>query len=95
MKLGYRQAKKAVKQFLSECTLPTSLFNVCCTADEAARKSGRKSELFPSLFDYEALIPHGFRCFWKKQTSGLLQGDGIYSVDHSHKAIQDYPNPDA
>lgn len=94
MKLGERQARNAVKQFLSETKLPTSLFNVSCEADSAARQAGRKTELFPSLFDYEQIIPSGFRCFWKKQTSGFLQGDGIYSVDRSNKAIQDYPHPD-
>jgi len=93
MKLGFKKAKLAVKNYLNSTTLPVSLWAVTLQADEGARSAGRISELYPSLFDYEQLIPSGFRCFWKKQT-GLLAGDGIYSVDLREKAIQDYPCPD-
>lgn len=94
MKTGEKQARLAVSNFLDSTTLPTMLWSVSCVADTAARTAGRKSELFPSLFDYERLIPAGFKCFWRK-SKGLLYGDGLYSVDRVEKAIQDYPCPDA
>jgi hypothetical protein len=46
-----------------------SLYSLSCVADTAARSLGRKSELYPSLYQYEPLVPTS--CYWfAGQTAG-------------------------
>ena len=55
--------------------------------------AGRKGELFPSLFDYEVLIPASHCCFWKR---GYLTGrdDSVYVVGTPEQRSKNERPPD-
>lgn len=73
---NYRSiARQAICNYLKEhCSEKTiSLYHLSMVADGAAFAAGKKKELFPSLFDYESLLPPGARTVW-------LKDNGMYSV---------------
>ena len=55
-----------------------SLYDLSVVADEAARAVGKKRDLFPSLSDYEAVLPRGARVYWAR--NGLLSVRNPYSA---------------
>ena len=89
MKKGFNAAKKAVEEHLAAAELPLMLYTLSVIADRAAVGAGRSSDLYPSLFQYEALLPTGFCAFWKK-TGG--EG-GLYVVDRTARRESYRPVP--
>ena len=77
MKYGFTAAKNAVAEHLTAASLPVMLYTLSVVADRAAVNAGRKSELYPSLFSYEELLPSGYRAFWQKTG----EDGGLYVVD--------------
>jgi hypothetical protein len=53
-----------------------SLWTLSCVADAAAKAIGKKKDLYPSLFDYEQLLPPGAKLEWIKQG----ESSSIYCV---------------
>lgn len=72
-----RAGARAIDAALRDCAEATmSLYRASCIADAAARAIGRKRDLYPSLYDYETLLPRGARTVWV----GASAGDGVLSV---------------
>lgn len=67
MRRGQKEAQTAVRNYLSGRTEPVLLYSVSCVADEAAR-GRRQTDLFPSLFDYEVLLPADWTARWLGST---------------------------
>jgi len=62
MTRSVRAARQAVADRLAGVTEPCSLWEMSCVADAAARKVGKKrTELYPSLYEYADLLPGGWR----------------------------------
>jgi len=73
-------AKAAVAAALAGRTAPMTLFDLSCAADAAARRKGKRKrrELYSSLYDYEALVPDGWRTRWLTASGGT--GDSMLMV---------------
>ncbi len=85
MRRGQKEAQQAVHNYLRGRTEPVSLWSVSCKAEEAAR-ARRKTELFPSLFDYEVLLPDGWTTRWLGSTGS---SDGmVHAVPRAWRAGQ-------
>ncbi len=69
MRQGLKEAKAAVAEYLRSKTEPVTMFSVSCVADSAVR-SMRKSDLFPSLFDYDVVLPADWKVQWLGSTGG-------------------------
>ena len=77
-----REARKAVAARLPDTAEPCSLWEISCVADAAARKMGRRSDLYASLYDYADLLPSGWRTQWLTARGG--SGDSMLMVVHSN-----------
>lgn len=71
----WKVAAKAIRDRLAEEKAPVLMFSLTSVADQAARDAGRKSEMFPSLFDYTSLLPDSWTTAWLGQGGG---GDSLY-----------------
>lgn len=65
---------KAVDDYLREHSQEETLllWTISVVADSAARQAGRKSDVYESLFDYNAVLPPGTRCAWIKSFYRVL-----------------------
>ena len=73
-----RAAKSGVAAYLLGRRDPVLLFDVCVQADQTATQSGKKTELYPSLYDYSDLLPSGWHTQWLQVRRG---GDSLlYAV---------------
>lgn len=76
--------EKAARRAVDECLRANrnrpvfSLYALSIVADGAARAAGKKRDLFPSLSDYEAVLPRGARVYWAR--NGLLSVRNPYSA---------------
>ena len=75
MTRSVRAARQAVADRLAGVAEPRSLWEVSCVADAAARKTGRRTELYPSLYEYADLLPGGWRTQWLTARGG--SGDSM------------------
>jgi len=75
-----RAARRAVEDYLraNRDTSVFSLYDLSVVADRAARAAGKKRDLFPSLSDYEAVLPRGAKVYWAR--NGLLSVRNPYSA---------------
>lgn len=75
-----KAARRAVEDYLrANRDKPVlSLYDLSVVADEAARAAGKKRDLFPSLSDYEAVLPPGAKVYWAR--NGLLSVRNPYSA---------------
>ena len=78
MTRSVRAARQAVADRLAGVTEPCSLWEMSCVADAAARKVGRRTELYPSLYEYSDLLPGGWRTQWLTAKGG--SGDSMLMV---------------
>ncbi|MEW5935366.1 MAG: hypothetical protein AB1816_17450 [Bacillota bacterium] len=76
-----RVARRAVEEYLraNRDRAVFSLYDLSVVADEAARAAGKKRDLFPSLSDYEAVLPRGANVYWAR--------NGLLSVRNPHSAV--------
>ena len=70
MTRSVRAARQAVADRLAGVTEPCSLWEMSCVADTAARKVGRRTDLYPSLYEYADLLPGGWRTQWLTAKGG-------------------------
>jgi hypothetical protein len=73
-----RCAAKAIAAVLIGRQDPTPLYSLTCVADTAARQCGKRRDLYPSLYDYEKLIPPSWKCRWLTAAGG--SGDSMLMV---------------
>ena len=73
-----RAAQQAVADRLAGATEPCSLWEMSCVADAAARKVGKRTELYRSLYEYSDLLPGGWRTQWLTAKGG--SGDSMLMV---------------
>lgn len=78
MTRSMRVARRAVADRLAGVTEPRSLWEMSCVADAAARKMGRRTDLYPSLYEYADLLPGGWRTQWLTAKGG--SGDSMLMV---------------
>ena len=67
MKHGLKEARQAVANHLAQNYNPKSppmLHGISCVADKAAQEAKRKTELFPNLHEYHAVLPPDFTTRW-------------------------------
>lgn len=63
MRRGQKEAVAAVTAYLQENPKPVMLFTLSNIADQAAYAK-RKTELFPSLYDYQDILPDDWTTSW-------------------------------
>lgn len=88
-----RAARKAVDRYLRDNSGQEvfRLWDISVVADEAAFAAGKKKELFDSLYEYERVLPHGAKVFWKKtgDFSGVLSVLNPYSYCRQKAPVQE------
>ena len=75
---GSRQWKAgatAIAAHLASASAPVLLYHLNVLADQAARAAGRRTDLFPSLFNYVDLLPANWSTAW---IGGDGAGDRLY-----------------
>lgn len=67
-------ARQAIDKYLREnSSKKVVLFwSLTAIADCAAFNAGKKRELFPSLFDYECLLPPGTKTLWSNNAYSAI-----------------------
>lgn len=70
-----RAAREAVATRLAGCVEPCSLWSISCTANQAARDCGRRTDLYESLYEYADLLPGGWKTSWLTAHGG--SGDNM------------------
>jgi hypothetical protein len=71
----WKVAARAIAAHLSGMTQPVLMFSLTGVADSAAGAAGRRSDLFPSLFDYVDLLPGAWTTAWLGKGGS---GDSLY-----------------
>lgn len=84
-----KAARRAVDEYLrANRDRPVfRLYDLSLVADAAARAAGKKRELFPSLSDYEAVLPCGARVYWAR--NGFLSVRNPYSTAPCRESEQE------
>lgn len=65
-----RIARRAIAARLADLREPVLFFTLSTWADEAARQAGKRRDLWPSLYDYERILPQGWRTAWLRCRGG-------------------------
>jgi len=84
-----RTVRTSLARQLADQTSPIMLYDVSLMADRTARREGRKTDLFDSLYDYEALLPEGWGCAWLSASDSPTADSILYCTPPGWREGQD------
>lgn len=85
-----KEARKIARDYLEDADQALLLFDVASAVDRVLKQRGRVNDLFPSLFDYEIIIPQGWCCRWMGRGG---ESDSLYCVVPVASVSRSHPSP--
>jgi len=80
------QIKPLLEAFLKGKAEPILLYTLSIECDKMARSLGKKKDLFPSLFDYENIIPPTWTTAMLKVDNSEMSDSLLYAIPKKWKS---------